>query len=564
MKLRSFFLTLAIVSVILLSLGGSSFYWLLSQSPLSLLEGGVRSEPAAAIFLPKQTPVMVSLLVNPDRLESFRQLVATPDERRRAHQEFNQLKNSLLANTGLNYATDVRPWLGDEVTLAVTSLDFDRDQGNGIKPGYLLAVTTKNKQRAADFLQLYFSKATTSGTTDLVFEQYKGVGLIYQTPLETCVGEGCPRALASAVVGDFVIFANAPKVLRDAINNVQAKDLNLQNSRPYKQALQTIEEKRIGVIYSNLPKLSAWLANQPALDTDEVKQRLAVALALDRQGLVAETALIGAEDVEEKGTILSEPVEALQYIPSSSILALAGRDLSQLWEDISGGLEADNPAVAGLLERAIARLQGNWGLNLPEDIFSWVKGDYALALMPSNNKGEQDWVFIAQKTPESEAAIEKLDSLAKNQGLSVGKLPFDNRDITAWTKLVTASSKKKKDSPRLEAQVGGVRTSTGQYDIFTTSLDTLSQALAGKRTSLVNSEKFVQGIASLPKENNGYLYVDWRESEPAFAKNIPAFRIVELAGRPLFKNLRSLTLSSSGSENGVSRATAFLKLSEKK
>ncbi|MGB7521362.1 MAG: DUF3352 domain-containing protein, partial [Spirulinaceae cyanobacterium] len=377
MKLRSFFITLAVVSVILLSLGGGSFYWLLAQSPLSLLQGGVRSEPAAAIFLPKQTAVMISLLVNPDRLESFRQLVAAPDERRRAHQEFNQLKNSLLANTGLDYQTDVRPWLGDEVTLAVTSLDFDRNGENGTKPGYLLAVTTKDKQRATDFLQLYFAKATTSGTTDLVFEDYKGVGLIYQTPLEACTGEGCPKTIASAVVGDFVVFANNPKVLRDAINNVQATDLNLQNSRPYQQALQTTEEKRIGVVFADLPKLSSWLASQPALDTNEVKQRLAVALALNRQGLVAETALIGAKDVDEQGAVLSEPVEALQYIPGSSVLTLAGEDLNQLWEDISGGLETDNPAVAGLLTRAVASLQGNWGLNLPEDIFSWVQGEYA-------------------------------------------------------------------------------------------------------------------------------------------------------------------------------------------
>ncbi|MGC1248266.1 MAG: DUF3352 domain-containing protein, partial [Spirulinaceae cyanobacterium] len=297
-------------------------------------------------------------------------------------------------------------------------------------------------------------------------------------------------------------------------------------------------------------------------DTKEVKQRLAVALALNRQGLVAETALIGAKDVDEQGAVLSEPVEALQYIPGSSVLTLAGEDLNQLWEDISGGLETDNPAVAGLLTRAVASLQGNWGLNLPEDIFSWVQGEYALALMPQNAAGKQDWVFVAEKTPESEAAIANLDDIAKNQGLSVGKLPFGKQDITAWTKLVTAAQKQKQTSLRLEAEVGGVRLSTEKYDIFATSLDTLSSALAGKETSLVNSKKFAQAIANLPKENNGYLYIDWRESEPAFAKNIPAFRIVELAGRPLFENLRSLTLSSSGSKNGVSRATAFFKLND--
>jgi len=44
---------------------------------------------------------MVSLLVNPDRLESFRQVGARPGQRRRARQELNQ-KTNLLANTGLD------------------------------------------------------------------------------------------------------------------------------------------------------------------------------------------------------------------------------------------------------------------------------------------------------------------------------------------------------------------------------------------------------------------------------------------------------------------------------
>ena len=169
MKLRSFFYALAAGVILLLLIAAGGFFWLTSQSPLNVMREGAVATPTASIFVPKQAPVMASLLVNPDRLEAFRQLVARPGNRRRSRAELKQVEDSLLANKGIDYRRDIRPWLGNEVTLAVTSLDFDRNQQNAAQPGYLLAVTTKNSQRAREFLQLFYSKQATAGATDLVF-----------------------------------------------------------------------------------------------------------------------------------------------------------------------------------------------------------------------------------------------------------------------------------------------------------------------------------------------------------------------------------------------------------
>ncbi|HBY77884.1 MAG TPA: hypothetical protein DEG47_12990, partial [Cyanobacteria bacterium UBA11148] len=84
-------------------------------------EGALKT-PTAAIFVPKQTPAMVSLLVNPDRLTAFRQLLTPPANRRRSRAELTQLENSLFVNLGLDYRRDIQPWVGDEITLAITSL----------------------------------------------------------------------------------------------------------------------------------------------------------------------------------------------------------------------------------------------------------------------------------------------------------------------------------------------------------------------------------------------------------------------------------------------------------
>jgi hypothetical protein len=552
MKLRSFFLALAAAVLVLLTVAGTSLAWILKQSPLPLLQGGVMAEPTAAILVSKQAPVMVSLLVNPDRLEAFGQLATLPSNRRRSHQAIKQLEQSLLANTGLNYEREIKPWIGEEVTLAVTSLDFDRDADNGIQPGYLLAVKTKDAELAREFLQLSYSQQAIAGTFDLVFEPYKGINLIYKRPQ---VPQSNTRLNASAVVGDFVLFANNPKVLREAINDAQVPDLNLKNAPAYQEALQTILEPHIGLVYANLPAFSAWIDNTSVPEAPDITQVLAVTLALKSQGLVAQTALLGVSGEENQAPLLAEPVDALNYVPANSLFAAAATNLTQFWAQVETGLAANSP-LQQLLTQVLNRLQQPLGLNLPQDIFNWVQGEYSLALVPHPDGSGADWIFVAEKVPgaHAEEAIAHLDDLAKEQGYSVGNLPVLDTPVTAWTKLKTAAEN---SITRLDAQVRGVHTSRDRYEIFTSSVEAMSQALAAGLPSLVQSQKFQQAISAFPTANDGYLYLDWNQSEPLLEAKFPVLRVAELAVKPLLNNLRSLTLSAQGSENGIRRATIF-------
>ncbi|NES72749.1 MAG: DUF3352 domain-containing protein [Okeania sp. SIO2D1] len=242
-------------------------------------------------------------------------------------------------------------------------------------------------------------------------------------------------------------------------------------------------------------------------------------------------------------------------------MVAAGSNLQQLWTEAIAKLEADNPVLEELLNQSLASLEENGGVNLPDEVFSWVTGEYALALLPSPNGKEQNWLFVTEKTEETEEAIANLDSLAKQQGLSVGSLLWDDQEITAWTKLVTtAQASQRQNEVRLNARVSGVHTGIGKYEIFTNSLTNLEQALAPQGNSLLASEKFSEVLATLPKENNGYFYVDWPKTEPLLTQQVPIFRVLEFPVQPLFNHLRSLTLSGNGSQNGVSRATLFLQL----
>jgi hypothetical protein len=552
-KSRSFFNLLGTVVILLLLSGAGGLYWILSDSPIGLIGGGVTSRPLGSQFISKNAPLMGSLLVNPQRLESLSQLIASPQNRRQTGQQLQDLEKTLLANTGLNYQKEIQPWLGEEITFAVNALDFDRNPDNGATPGYLLVVQTKDSNRAKEFLGANYSKQALSGKYDLVFETYKGVNLIYQRPVSPAPNS---RLLASGIVGDYVIFANDMKVLREAINNLQVPDLNLENSPAYQSALATITEPRIGIFYGNIPGLSAWLGKASLPENPRVSQSAAVGLTIKSEGLVAQTALLGVQGQENSPPILSSPVSALSYISDRSYLVAGSKDLNQFWTKIQQGLETNSPLQIALNE-VLTRIQTPLGLDIPQEVFGWVTGEYGLALSPTSDPTIPDWVFIAEKvSPEADKGIAHLDELAQKQGYTVAKLPLGNTTVTAWTKLSTTD---KDGKATLNTIVKGVHTSKDKYEIFASSVEAIDSSLSSA-ASIVDSKKFQQAISALPMDNDGYFYIDWREFKPVIEKRIPVVQVLEFAIKPLFNNLRSLTISSQGSENSVRSGRIFFNL----
>lgn len=562
MNRRSFFLIVGVLVLLLTGIGG---FWLVRESPLSLLRGSSQSTPAAAMFVPKQAPVMVSMLVNPNDLESLGQVVSG-SERRKLRAQLKQLKTSLLADTGLDYQRDIQPWIGNELTLAVTNTDIDRDAANGQQPGYLMAIATKNAVKSREFLDLLFSKRAVAGK-DLTFEQYEGIKLVSDQPRSISNQQGAAtQNLAGAVVGDsFVLFANHPKVLRDAINNVQAPDLNLATSSQYQQALTLLPSRSIGLSFLNLPSVVAWQNLKPAAQTYESQ---IIALELNRKGLLAQTALLAASNQNSPAPTLSQPVEALKYIPDAISLAVSGSDLShlentdlnQLWQQTiqSGAGEG----VSRLINQPLAELQAPWGIDLAKDIFSWVQGEYALGLLPHEGQ-TPDLIFVAQKSDAADQGISHLDEIAQQQGLSTTPLPLENQKVSAWTQLTTVPSSSNTDTAiTLRAKVQGVHTTVGNYEIFTTSVEAMDAALkASKNGALIDSPKFKASIDPIPKPNAGYVYLDWAASRSMLERQLPILKLLEVAGKPFFNNLRSLTVSSYDQTEAL-KASIFFQLSK--
>jgi hypothetical protein len=551
MRQNSLFGFLAAGVIVLLLIVVAGFYWFFGKSPANLIGDGTASEPGAAIFVSKNAPVMVSMLMNPDRL------LAKSSDR-----ELSKLKTSLLAKSGIDYKQDVQPWLGNEITLAVTSLDIDRDPANGQKLGYLMALASNQAEKSREFVDLLFSKRAIAGE-NLVVEQYKGVKLISDTSASE------KGLLVGASVGDFVLFANDPKVLRDAINNVQAPDLNLTNSLQYQKALKELPKNSLATAFLNLPAVAEW---QNLKLSEATYDSQIVSLALNPKGLLAETSLLASSATSPPSSQLSQPVGALNYIPETAGLAISGVDLSnldksdlaQLWKQVTTAISGSQKDLRSSLVQPLADVEKGWGIDLRRDIFSWVQGEYAIALLPREQQINPDWVFVVEKSEGVPEAISRLDAIASSQGLSVSSLTLDNQKISTWTKLTTVinNSDPGSESINLKAKAQGVHTSLGNYEIFTSSIDVMNQVLKVKDNSLVKNRNFQDSIAAIPQPNQGYLYLDWAKSHEIVERQIPILKLVEVVAKPFLEKVRSLIVSSYGSDTGLLKGGIFFQLNQ--
>ena len=570
---------LVLVSVALVLLL-SGIAWSQTFNPFGTLKG--RETPSGTMFVAKDAPLSFSLSVNPDRILAVRPPLSFGPSKTTI--ELENFRDSILGLGNLDYSTQVKPWLGDELTLAVTSLDVDRDAVGGRQPGYLMVLTTKDAAASQAFLKAFWLDRSPSPTllstvlpNPLTIEAYQGTEITYGKVKNTLSKAGSsktgllnsdvPFTLASAVVGDrYVLFANSPKVLKNSINQVQAPDLNLQHSEGYTRAIAELNPDRLGQLYLNLPQFMALtgdrsiaqaLAQLP--ETSPVTYtHLALGLKADRFGLVADTVLL-AENAsivdakpDAKADAKSSARPVLQYLPANSMAVAIGDDLAQVWTNIGQTVKGYR-VLEQLKPRALEPFQAQSQLDLVKDIFQWVKGDYGLALLPPDEKKPIDWVFAVKRStsPQIQSGLDRLDKIARDRGFTIGPVNIGTKTVQAWTQL---SAPKSLDN--IQAKAIAAHTTIGDFEVFSTSIETLDNILNESFSPLEKSSDWQSLIHQVPAVNNGYLSLDWQTAKPLIEQQIPGLRLLELLGQPVVSHFKSVTISSSRSGDSVKDSVA--------
>jgi hypothetical protein len=541
MKVRSLIIAI-LTGVIALSIVGANAYgWAIEHRSILLLNRTIAQPPATAIFVPRNASAVISLLANIDDLGNLHRLATPGNKRRVEYHAIAQWKKQLADRVHLDYQREIAPWLGEELTLAITEPDLDRNLRNGTEPGYLAVLSSRDAKVSASKIQGWWDKQVAADR--LEFDRYQGVKIGYN-----------PRdRVASAMVANkYVLFANHPKILREAINHLQATNLSILDNPTYQKILTANNHHRIGVGYAELSKLAPWLGKAAGEKYAEAGFNLGV----DRQGAISDIIFYPTADRS-----LSQPekpeqlINALKYLPSQSTIAIAGVDLRDWHRQFTNIV----PPLGQLLSTAdltVSEISTQIGIDLTQDIFSWATGEYALAALPNPTHKATDWVFVAERTqPEpADSAIAHFDELARLAGYNVGLLPWDDRQVIGWTKLATETNPT--NITQLVAQVPFAHTIVAGYTIFASSVGAMDSTLkAIDKKSVLDTDRYHHAIDLISANQTGYLYGNWDSIQPL----LPKQPLIKSFAEGIFSGLPNISLNSY-TEAGTQRVTLLFQV----
>lgn len=564
MKFRSFIRPLAIAAGLVLVLGLGLLGRLTLNTPLYLIDRGGQAQPLALQFVPKQSTLVASVLVRPDRLASLWDYLAVPRLRQETHRDQDLIEQALLADTGLSYSRDIQPWLGEEVTAALVTPDLDQDAANGTTPGYLVALPCNDSAAAQAALELYWQNRAIAGDA-LTFEDFSGSRLIYgRRGTQPSSGPDSVQLATALVANRYVLAANHPDVLRQALTAAQSSDLNLQADRRYKTALGELPQARVGLLALNLPAVNRWLHPERAATvalgqlgaTDDRVDWGLISWQLTREGLVGHTALLAAQGhrLHSQRATAADWEAIAPYLPDDMAVTALGTDLTALGWRLKPllALASAGDGVTSLTQM----IDGSLGAGAADVLETGVDGAYGFGL--TGRAETPEWLVVAPQSPALSASLEALSNLARQQGLGVGALDLRGTPAIAWTRLALPLSRGTQPL-QVVAEVAGLQASVDRYEVLAASAAMLDAVVHPDQPR--QPPAWWSSVAQLPGASAGYVHINWSQVQTGLAAASPQWRLWSTAAQPALKHLQTLTLVSGDRSDSIQTGRIVVRLS---
>ena len=444
MKARPFLAAVLAAAVLLFGLGIGGWWLLLQRSPLALQQHTL-SLPLAARFVPRSVPLSLHWLVSADEPAAYLRAVARPAERRRAAAAAERLRDGVFATAGLDYVSELAPWLGEEISLALLTPPTP-DQ----PPGWVLALRSRNPEGARRFLQRFWQTRSLAGT-DLHITSYRGMGLI--SGRGALVGQQAQPIATALINDDLVLIASGRGALEQALDVSQIDDLNQAGSPQLQQAVRRLGKgvvlltARSGALggWLGLPDPGAGLAPAPGAAPgaapgpgagEAAVEELVLALAPAGRGL------------ELAGLLqLGQPLPLTPLRDGESLLAQIALPASSLAlvQNPAALLAADSPwrpLATSLLALALPPSAGP----LP----ALVAGADGGALLGA--RSNQGWL-LGSRQDQPDPAL--LAAPLAQAGYAPAPLLLNQRPLLVWSQLLSKPVKGNPD--QLQARLAGAR-----------------------------------------------------------------------------------------------------------
>jgi hypothetical protein len=287
------------------------------------------------------------------------------------------------SDTGLSYAKDIEPWLGDRAGFFVASLT------PGADPSAALLVATDDEDKAADAIEKA-AKANDGKATSYKGHDYYAIS-----------------GGAAGVVDGWVVLGSESG-FKAAVATAEG-GAQIEDDDAYTKALDDAPEQRLGFVYFNTPAFVKQLqktAGGASLGpfAGLFKDPVLATFNATEQGVRLEATL--PESLTSAFPILGDSGGRAADLPADSWLAIAQPDLGKTisyFVDAFGGLVGGRDMLAQQLKAAT-------GLDLDKDVISWM-GDWSL-FVRGESVAELNGALVVETSDEA-ASARFIDAVAR-------------------------------------------------------------------------------------------------------------------------------------------------------
>ncbi len=356
-------------------------------------------------------------------------------------------------------------------------------------------------------------------------------------PAETTT-ELVQPGLAIAVLPDTLVTAQSPAAIRRWLEQRPTAATSLAAHPRFQRMIANPQyDPALGALYGNLAEIVKYALVENALDdlpfslplpsplADISPADLAqlAALQLDsaieaylypqQEGLRLQARAYYDNSILQRLITPPPPVTdaTLALVPTASYLMISGQNLAGIWAQISAGF-AQGEITQPLLDRIRRFTQALTGLDLDQDIFGWMDGDFAIFLFPTPDTplvqfepSLQVGVGIAIQTSDrttAEATLSQLDQRLGQGFFTVAPLGLNGHPASDWQIELDGAAPP-------ESVLAHGWAEQGDIAVITTSGRSLDQVIhLSERQSLQDAAWFQRATRGFPTPNQGYFYAN--------------------------------------------------------
>jgi len=487
-------LLLPILATSLLIGGGIAAYWLLIGSQkLARL-------PLGANIIPQDAVLTVSVSTEPSKWQQLREF-GTPQTQAIVDDYLVELRDRFLTDNSYNYQKDIQPWVGKEVTLAVVS-----PQASPAAPAMVIVLPIAKPDLAASLLSKPLERGKTSSRT------YKGVEI-----------NTTPKYAATVIDNRFLVISDNAKVTQRAIDTYRGAN-SLGKMPGFQEKFgEIVAENHFAQVYVNIPA-AARLVNSnphklsPQLAQLQENQGLATTINIQPTGIEFKSVSWLKPNSDRVHLVQNNAGKMQSLLPAETLLMVSGGNLQQLWLDYLRSVKT-NPLTPIPPENLRAGVKNTTGLDLDDDLLSWMDGEFSLAVIPATTKADASpndfalslaFMVQAKDADKAKKAFQEIDKVISSQyQFKIQESQVGGKPVINWIAPYGT----------LTATHGWLE---GNVAFFTLGAPLADKIIPQPAANLASTEQFQTAVPSELSPNNGQFFLN---INPTF-KNLPLPQII--------------------------------------